>query len=251
MGHFLDDIDEIYESKKNYIINKYPGWKIDGRFTTYTPIIPNTEGIKFSTTLQLKKMIKTSVIFEQEYEGRTVRFYFDEYNIICTLIYIYDNFNQEGKYICDKMHLLINDNGEDISFKINDKKYEFKGIKYMPKDKKFLTLSDYEIGINDFICLVNLVIEKDRYSKQDENGKKDENGKSTILKYLLFLFLFSKKTSKEFKAKMIEVLQEEKIYKGDKLINYKKIINAIGSQKIYFDNSLSNKILCYNNNEES
>ncbi|NFJ03656.1 hypothetical protein FC905_01040 [Clostridium botulinum] len=240
MEHFSNYMDEIKENMKNKIKTQHPAWKIDDKFTIYNTIIPIAEGVVFKSKFKLKKKKRTSVIFEQEFNNRKVRYYFSEYDIIRTLIYIYDKFIDEGNYICEKMIALINDNGDDVEFGLNNKRYKFKGIGYISENKEFLTNMDYWLGINDFIFLLNLVIEKDRYKEMNENAKK------TILKYLLFLFLCSERKEDMPKTKLINILKDKHIYTGLKLRSYKDVINKIGRGKLYLDISLSEEILWYN-----
>lgn len=248
MEHFLDYMDKTKKNMENQISNQHPDWNIDSRFTIYTYIEPIVDDILFKTKFRLRKRKKTSVIFEQEFNNRKARYYFDEYNIIRTLIYIYDNFQEEGNHICERMSQIIDDGGEDVEFKLDNKIYKFKGIGYMSENKEFLTDADYLIGINDFICLLNLVIEKDRYGKNNYNN---ENGKKTIIKYLLFLFLVSERTKNKSKTKLINILKQKSIYTGLKLESYKKVINTIGRNKLHLEIGLSKDILWYNKKEES
>jgi hypothetical protein len=245
MNHYLEYIDEIHSEKKKNIQDQHPDWKFDKRFSVCNKIIPIAEGVNFQATLQLRKRKRTSVIFEHEYSGRKVIHYFSEYEIIRSLIYIYDNFEKEGNDICSGLNELMKDAGQDVMFDINNKRFTFRGIKYLHNNISFLTLTDYQITLNDFICLLNLVIEKDRYSKESKEGK------TTILKYLLFLYLISNRTSEKLKAEVEKILKSKDIYKTRELNDYKEVINRNNREKIYFDIGLYNNILCYNNNEES
>ncbi|MBV4420328.1 hypothetical protein KM800_13535 [Clostridium tyrobutyricum] len=243
MCHFLNYMDSVYKQAVLDIKDKHPDWKIDKNFIIYKEIIPDVEGIVFKTKLQLKKKGKrTSVLFQQEFKKRKTRYYLSEYDIVRMLIYIFDTFKEESNTIYLCMCNLINDTGQDVSFKINDKKFKFKGIQYLGQnDKKILTHFDYYIGINDFISLLNLVIEKDRYSVENQHDK------GTILKYIVFLVLFSKRSQPKNKSTMNQILKDKKIFiEGASLKEYKEIINNTGRNKLYFDTSLSDKILCYN-----
>lgn len=237
MDHYLDYMDEIYENKKTSIHQEHPDWKINRNFTIYVDIKPIAEGMKFQTTLQLKKQDRTSVILVQEFDGKKAKQYFSEFDIIHTFIYIFDTFKDEGNYIYHKMIELIKDNGNDVSFIIDEKQFSFKGINYLSEDKLFKTFADYIISINDFISLLNLVIEKDRYSKESKDGK------STILKYILFLLLISNRSEQKIKMQMKDILEIKSIYIDDKLSVYKNIINRNGKDKIYFDSILFKDIL--------
>lgn len=237
MDHYLDYIDTIYKNAIESIKKQHADWKIDRDFTVYCKVTPIIKNLNFQTSLQLQKRNKTSVIFEQIINGRRARQYFDEYSIIKTLIYLYDVEENVGDSIYCGMCNLIKDKGTDVSFKIGTEEFSFKGIKYLPYDKLFLTYADYEISINDFIALLNLVIEKDRYSKESENGK------GTILKYILFLLLCSSRTKLEQKENMVNILKKMKLYKDNTLISYKDKINKTGEKKLYFKSEILMNLL--------
>ncbi len=237
MAHYLNTIDVIHANVILDIKKQHPNWMIDSNFTVYREIMPVIEGISFQTTFLLRKRSRTSVILMQEPNGRKIRQYFNEYRIIETLIYLYDYYIEEGDAFYYGMCKLIEDNGVDVSFSIGDEQFSFKGIQYFSSNKLFLSFADYQININDFICLLNLVIEKDRYSKESENGK------GTILKYLLFLLLCSTRTSLSQKTNMINVLKSKDLYKDNTLASYKEVINRTGTAKLYFSVGLFKNIL--------
>lgn len=247
MESFLKYIDEIYEERSGKIKREFPDLKIDKRFTIYEELLPIGEGIDFTVSFQLKKTKRTSLLLVKDVDGRKAKLYFSEFDIIATLIYIYDNYTFQGNYLCEQMCNLINDNGDFVEFKIKDKKFKFRGIEYINKDRNllFTMTSDYDISINDFICLLNIVIEKDRISK------KSNEGKGTILKYLLFIFLFSKQTSYKYKENLNKILKDIGLYMGENLEDYREVLDEIGYKKFYIDGSASKDILCYNDKEES
>lgn len=236
MKHYLDYMDNIYANTVATIKKQHIDWKIGKDFTIYREITPVLKGINFQTTMLLRKRNRTSVIFEQDFNGRKTKQYFSEYNIIETLIDIYDLFVDEGNTIYSGMCKLIEDSGTDVNFRIGTEQFSFKGIQYLSNDKLFMTYTGYKIGINDFIGLLNLVIEKDRYSKESNNGK------GTILKYILFLLLRSRRTPIH-KRQMINILNEAKIYKDNSLTKYKDIINETGGSKLYFKSELFKDIV--------
>ena len=227
MSHYLDYMDKIYNSVVAGIKEHHTDWKIDRNFAIYREITPKLEGVDFQTTMQLRKRSsRTSVIFEQDYNERKTLLYLTEYNIVEKLIYIYDNFVNEGDLIFSGLLKLIEDSGTDVFFKIEAEPFSFKGIQYLSDDKLFLSSTDYQIGINDFIALLNLVIEKDRYSKESENGK------GTIRKYLSFLLFCSSRTQKH-KSDMENMLNEINLYRGNSLNKYRDVINGTGEKKLY------------------
>lgn len=245
MESFLLYIDKIYNKEKEIVRNSFLDFSIDRRFTIYVDLQPIEDGIDFGTRFRLRKRDRrTTLLLVRDDNGRKVKLYFSEFDIICTLISIYDNYEFYGNYICDQMCNLVNDGGNIVKFKIEAEEFAFKGINYLREETVFLTSADYEISINDFICLLNIVFEKDR-----TNGNSN-NAKGTILKYLLFIFLFSRRTNIECKENLKKILQDKGIYLGDELESYRDILNK-SKKKVFIDISVSNNILCYNNIEES
>lgn len=239
MNTYTSYMDIIKTNVISSIKRQHTDWKIDGKFVVYREITPvlNDSTFNFNTKMLLRKRSNTSVLLEQVHNGRRVKQYFSDYNVIETMIFIYDSFISEGDAIYSGMCDLIKDKGTDVFFRIDTHQFSFKGIKYLNNDKHFLTFADYQIGINDFICLLNLIIEKERYSKDSENGK------GTILKYILFLLLCSNRTTLVQKNQMVDILERKSIYKDETLITYKEIINATRESKLYFKAGLFENIL--------
>ncbi len=233
MNAYIHYMDSIKNSVITELLRQHSEWIIErNNFTIYREIIPIFDNYNFNTKMLLRKRINTSVILKQTYAGRESKQYFSDFNIIETFIYLYDTFTYEGDIIYSSLCDLIEDKGANVQFVIDSQKFLFKGIDYLPHDKNFLTFADYEISINEFICLLNLVIEKERYSLGSEKGK------GTILKYLLFLLLCSKRSTDDKKEKMIKILKDKDIFTGNTLVRYKSKINATGDQKLYFKTEL-------------
>lgn len=236
MASYLDYMDKIHSEAISDIKSKQKDWIVDKiNFTIYRLIKPIASDISFKSVTLLRKKARTSVMIVQDYNGRQTKLYFSEYKIIETLIFLYDSYEDEGGVIYEGLIKLVKNIGSNISFEVDDKKFTFKGLLYLSQDKNFMTFTDYEISINDFICLLNLVIEKDRYNN------KSENGKATVSKYLLFTILCSKRAAVKQKAKMVEILKMKKIYDGQILKKYKNIINRTGESKLFIETELLKK----------
>ncbi|EGT3613441.1 hypothetical protein E5N06_08810 [Clostridium perfringens] len=242
MSHFLEKLDKIYNETLERSKLTY---KIDENFTIYQDVTPIAPKVNFGTIFKLKKRKRSSLLLVKVLDSKQVSLYFSEYDVIVMLIYIYDNLNEYGKYICKEMINLIKGMGCLFTFSIDKDIYKANGIKYIDNDVSFLTIKDYEIYINDLIFLLNIIIEKDRFSK------KNDNEKITLIKYLLFTYLFSEKSNKKYEHNIINAFKGENIYKGKSIKNYKGILNKTGREKLYFDTSLIDLVCDIIKEEES
>lgn len=174
----------------------------------------------FSVKFILRKKTDTSILLTRLFDdNKKLILYFDEFNIIKTLIHLGDNNEKTYKHIYDSFIMNLNDEDLQVtSFKFNDENYEINGIAYIDDFEIFNTFADVEINSNDFICLLNLIIEKEKLNKSKHEGK------STICKYMLFSQMFVN-SSNNITLRKDEIIKKFNLEKFDSIEEYSNSIN--------------------------
>ncbi|WP_069998231.1 hypothetical protein [Cellulosilyticum sp. I15G10I2] len=157
--HFLKEIDEKKAEYivKNNILN-------EKEYYYYIKLEFEDEDEKLlSKDFYFLKVNTLSIIMKDR--NSKIKIYLSDYDIINILIFLSKKHLEIAKNIFEQMESLIKEAGNETSFYIESNKYDIKGIN-LENNLNFDidTPMDISINIYDFITLLNLVIEKERYA---------------------------------------------------------------------------------------
>lgn len=160
--HFMRAMDEM----KNQTIEKILGNSLNEfHFYKEIEILDLDTKNKF---ICLKRQYSNFLI--QEENNRKV--YLSDYDIVLMLIDILNNSEDIGNLIMTSMYNLVKSEGEEYSFKLADEVYVHEGLAFLNEEVLINTKADFEISVNDFIAIINLVAAKEEISS-NKNSVKD------------------------------------------------------------------------------
>ncbi len=165
--------------------------------------------VRFESNFVALKLSDISILLE----NNGIKIYFSDYDIIKILI---DLPLMVREKLFESFYEVVNDRGTEVKFFINDKHFSISGIKFFSGNIEIKESNGLNLHINDFIGLLNLIVEKERVSNESEKFKE------TLNKYILFTNLFSSKYEKELE----NILLRNNIEKKSKLSDYKTLINS-------------------------
>ena len=234
-------IKEIEKSKKQYV--EANSILNENKFYYYMDIKFSDEidAILSQTFKILKKGDTTQIIMVDKSSG--IKTYLSDFDIINILVEECDIHTDVVKEVLRDLVELIKGNSEELSFAINQvQSYDIKGIPLKESTEMLIDIyTDITINLNDLIILINLVIEKERYSS------KPQNLEGTLVKIIILTMYYGNIYKLESKYNISQILAEydidveknlyhnrEKITtkKGYKLlIPYQKIIGFVEQLK--------------------
>ena len=122
------------------------------------------EGIQFKQLLLAVKLAKTTILFLDPQTKTKV--YLSDFNIAWMIKNLKDD--SLRKHIVSSLQKVIDKKRlSTLTFTIQDKKFKIKGISFDAKfnDSICENPADIKINGNDFIALINLILEKERTDK--------------------------------------------------------------------------------------
>lgn len=193
---------------------------------------------KIENDILILKRFKTAILIKCKKSG--IKLYLSDFDIINIIVKLINEHAEEGMNLISEMEKLVWGEGSKITFEIEgeEKKFELNGIDFIDKNIKINTYADIDININEFILVMNLILEKERLSG-------DEAAEGTLGKYILLSKYYSNTYSNEVEIENIlkdygininESLEYNKpkinkksknmISNGKLLIPYKKLIQV-------------------------
>lgn len=191
--HFLDLMDEKkrdFTAEKNILDKNGYYYYCDVKFNKEVE-----EGI--SVKFQFIKVGTLSIVMINPTTG--IKMYLSDYDIITLLIELCRENLGVAKKIFAQMELVIMGSGNDFEFAVDSEWYKCKGI-YLEENLEVCidTPMDISINIYDFITLLNLIIEKERYASDVEG---------TLGKYIAISVYYAEILDGDKQSKLGELLK--------------------------------------------
>lgn len=149
------------------------------RFMYYEKILFELEEKKYIQIL----CIKNNYTFLGLLSKNDIKIVMTDFDIINMLIFLLKNYNEFGIRILNNLKEYLNDNTFEYNYIIKTKTFRGKGIPIFNMTDLLLTKEDQEISLEEFLVMLNMIIEKERVSKAG-------NDKNTIAKYITFINVY-------------------------------------------------------------
>lgn len=169
MANYLKTMDKL---KLTYIETKKQENKDNYSFTQYHYYSPVNfsaeEGVVFNHQIVAVKLAKTTILL---IDPKTeIKVYLSDYDI-ARMIRDLNNEELKKHIVSSLQKVIAGKKLRILTFSIQEKTFKIKGIAFEPKFNDIICKNpaDTEINGNDFIALINLILEKER---TDTNPKK-------------------------------------------------------------------------------
>lgn len=145
------------------------------------------------------KRFRTAILIRCKESG--IKLYLSDFDIINIIVNLINDYTQYGMDLISQMEKLVFGEGDKIIFIVDeeDEEFELNGINFIDKNIKINTHADIDININEFILVINLILEKERISGDDVL-------EGTLGKYILLSKYYSNEYIDE--SNIEKVLQE-------------------------------------------
>lgn len=201
--------------------------------------IIDKHGFHFYKEIELKEVniqneiicLKNQYTFILIVTKEGVKIYLDDYDIVSILIHLIYEHNEIGQPILNTMYKMIEGEGYDFSFGIDDENFQYKGLKIMDSDLQISTKADIEILVSEFIIILNLIFAKETIASK-ENALKN-----IICKYICLSEYYGNRNKESEK-----ILKELEFPIQRSLNQNRNIIARAGNNKFVVD---INKFLEY------
>ncbi|MBX9179685.1 MAG: hypothetical protein ACLT0R_09280 [Paraclostridium sordellii] len=206
---YIDDLRNEYVLSMNindyYNFYFYKNIKVVGEYNIENEIL-------------VLKRFRAAILIRCKESG--IKLYLSDFDIIDIIVNLINEHTQYGMDLISRMEKLISGEGSKIIFMIEDKKeekeFELNGINFIDENIKINTHADIVININEFILVMNLILEKERVSG-------DEVVEGTLGKYILLSKYYSNAYLEEYNLE--DILKEYGIDTNESLEYNKYNIN--------------------------
>lgn len=231
--HFLRKLDEL---KSEYIYNNMI--KFGSQFYYYKYInFEESLCSKLNNKFMLLKRYNTNILIS--YGDTEIKVYLSDYDIITILVDLLNEYTELANIIIDKLVEFIENKTYKYTIDIDKHKFSINGILLFDDTEIYInTKADFRININEFIMLINLILEKERIS-----GEYVVEG--TICKYILISKYYSNICDVEEKNKIGEILSEHGINITGDLESNKFVINKTKQSRKYEKEQISKLLIPY------